>query len=188
LFYGVLAVTKRSVGLGALAIVAANTGLWVLWHQHDLSFLDRPQLWLIPIALVVLVAEYLDRGRLDEVQRTTLRYLALSVIYVSSTVEFLRGVDEKSVVLPLVLVGLSVAGVLAGILLRGRSFLYLGVTFLTVVIARMIVYAAFQRDHIWLFWTCCILLGIAILTMFGIFEKRRNDVLAAVERFKQWQR
>ncbi|NQU24237.1 MAG: hypothetical protein HQ567_23390 [Candidatus Nealsonbacteria bacterium] len=188
LFYGSLAVMKRSIGLGALAILATNTGLWVLWHQHDLSFLDRPQLWLIPIALVVLVAEYLDRGRLDEMQRTTLRYLALSVIYVSSTMEFLRGVDERSVVLPLVLVGLSVTGVLAGILLRVRSFLYLGVTFLTVVIVRMIFFAAFQQHHIWLFWTCCILLGIAILTMFGIFEKRRNDVLAAIDRFKEWQK
>ncbi len=82
---------------------------------------------------------------------------------------------------------LAVLGVLAGILLRVRSFLYLGVTFLFVVIGRMIVYAAFERDHIWIFWASCIVLGAAIIALFAVFEKRRNDVLASVERFKQWK-
>ena len=86
------------------------------------------------------------------------------------------------------LVGLSVTGVLAGVLLRVRSFLYLGVTFLSVVIVRMIVFAAFERGHVWVFWTCCILLGAAIIALFAAFEKRRNDILAAVERLKDWDR
>jgi len=188
LFYGVTAINRRSLGLGALAILTGNMGLWVLWHQQQWTFFDHPQLWLIPLALAVLVAEHLDRGRLSEAQRTGLRYLALGVIYVSSTTEFMRGVYEQSVILPLVLIGLSVAGVLAGVLLRVRSFLYLGVTFLGVVIVRMIVYAAFEQGQMWIFWTCCILLGAAIIGLFAVFEKRRNDVLLAVERFKDWNR
>lgn len=188
LFYGYIAVSRRSLGLGVLAIVAGNTGLWVAWHEMGIDFFRHPQLWLIPIALAVLVAEHLDRGRLSEAQRTGLRYLALAVIYVSSTTEFMRGIYEQSILLPLVLIGLSVAGVLAGVLLRVRAFLYLGVTFLSVVIVRMIVYAALEQGQIWIFWTCCILLGAAIIALFAVFEKRRNDVLLAVERFKQWER
>jgi hypothetical protein len=57
-----------------------------------------------------------------------------------------------------------------------------------VVIGRMIVYAAFEQRHIWIFWTCCIILGAAIIALFAVFEKRRNDVLVAVERFRQWDR
>ena len=83
---------------------------------------------------------------------------------------------------------LALLGVLAGILLRVRCFLYLGFTFLMVVIGRMIVYAAFEQRHIWIFWTCCIILGAAIIGLFAVFEKRRNDVLAAVEHFRQWDR
>jgi hypothetical protein len=30
-------------------------------------------------------------------------------------------------------------------------------------------------------------LGAAIITLFALFEKRRNDVLAALERFKKWE-
>jgi hypothetical protein len=187
LFYGVMAVRKRSLGLGILGVLAGNMGLWVLWHRCQWGFLDHPQLWLIPLALAALVAEHLDRRRLSESQRAAIRYLALSVIYVSSTTEFWRNIG-LSTVLPLVTIALAVLGVLAGILLRVRSFLYLGVTFLMVVIGRMIVYAAFEQKQIWIFWTCCIVLGAAIIAMFAIFEKRRNDVLAAVERFKEWDR
>ena len=185
-FYGFLAVARRSLVLGALGTILANTGLWVLWHQQGFGFVDHPQLWLIPIALAVLVAEHLDRTRLTETQRTSIRYLALSVIYVSSTTEFLRGAGQ-SVVLPAVLIGLSLAGVVAGMLLRVRSFLYVGVTFLTVVMVRLIYFYAVEQRHDWVFWASLILLGLAILAMFGVFEKRRNDVLAAVEKFKHWE-
>ena len=120
LFYGVMAVRKRSLGLAALAVVTGNMGLWVLWHRCGWDFLEHPQLWLIPLALAVLVAEHLDRRRLSEPQRAAIRYLALSVIYVSSTTEFWRHIGQ-SAVLPLVTILLAVLGVLAGILLRVRS-------------------------------------------------------------------
>ncbi len=185
-FYGVMAVRKRSILLTGLSILSGNMGLWVTWHRCGWDFLDHPQLWLIPIALAALVAEHLDRRRLNDAQRLAIRYLALSVIYVSSTTEFWQHIGE-SAVLPLVTIVFAVLGVLAGILLRERSFLYLGFTFLVVVIGRMIVYAAFQQKHIWIFWASCIVLGMAIIALFALFEKRRNDVLASVERFKQWK-
>jgi len=185
LFYGVMAVGRRNGWMALAAVLTGNMGLWVLWHRVELHFLDRPQLWLIPAALCALVAEFLHHDRLKEGQSAALRYMALSVIYVSSTVEFLRGVGE-SVWLPLVLVGLSVAGALVGLLLRIRSFLYLGVTFLMVVIVRMILYAAFEQGQIWVFWAAVVALGLAVIGLFAVFEKRRNDVLAALERFKGW--
>jgi hypothetical protein len=51
----------------------------------------------------------------------------------------------------------------------------------------MILYAAFEQGHVWLFWAACIVLGTAILAMFAMFEKRRNDILAAMRRFKDWE-
>ena len=121
-------------------------------------------------------------------RRTSMRpRRSLSVIYVSSTTEFWRNIGQ-SAVLPRVTILLAVLGVLAGILLRVQSFLYLGFTFLIVVIGRMIVYAAFEEKHIWVFWVSCIVLGTMILALFALFEKRRNDVLATLEQFKQWER
>jgi hypothetical protein len=186
LFYGMLSVMRRSPWLAALAIAAGNMGLWVFWNRIGWSFLDNLQLWLIPVALCALVAEYLHRDRLEPGQSAGLRYLALGTIYLSSTADFMQGVGE-SIWLPLVLVGLSLLGALAGILLRIRSFLYLGVLFLMVVLVRMIIYAAFEQGQMWTFWTAVVCSGAAIFTLVAVFEKRRNDVLAAVARLKDWQ-
>jgi hypothetical protein len=187
LFYGFMAVNKRSIWLGLLAVLAGNTGLWVLWPRLDISIYEHPQLWLIPVALSALVAEYLNHHRLDKAQSAALRYLALSMIYVSSTADmFIAGVG-KDLLTPLILMLLSVFGALAGILLRVRSFLYLGVTFLVLDIVTMVWYAAVHQRIWWIAAVCGIALGTAVLILVGVFEKRRNDILAAVERFKDWE-
>ncbi len=56
-----------------------------------------------------------------------------------------------------------------------------------MVIVRLIYFGTFERGHIWILCSCLIAVGIAIYTTFAVFEKRRNDILAAVERFKQWE-
>ena len=183
-FYGLQATLRRSLLLASLAAVSGNAALWLLWQRLGLDFLHHPQLWLIPLALVVLVAESFNRDRLGPQQAGAVRYCALAVIYVSSTADVF--ISHLSLPLALVLMGLSVAGVLAGILLRVRSFLYLGVSFLLVDLSLMIYHAAFDRGHIWVFWLSGIAAGLAILVLFAVFEKRRNDVQLAMDRFKQW--
>jgi hypothetical protein len=132
------------------------------------------------------VAEHLNHDRLKVEQATSLRYLGLSVIYVSSAADmFIAGVGN-SLVLPLVLAVLAVAGILAGIMFRVRAFLLLGVTFLTIVISTMIWYAAVDLHHTWVWYVSGIALGIAIIMVFALFEKRRNDVLLALEKFRGW--
>ena len=117
-----------------------------------------------------------------------LRWAALGVIYVSSTADmFIAGIGN-SISLPLVLaVVVGRRRVLSGILLRVRSFLYLGTTFLGLVIVTMIKHARLDCGQMWILWSCCIALGAAVIALFAIFEKRRNDVLAAVERLKEWE-
>jgi hypothetical protein len=75
---------------------------------------------------------------------------------------------------------------LAGISFRIRSFLFLGLTFLVLDVTSMIWHAAHDLHHTWIWYVCGIALGAAILAMFAVFEKRRNDVLAAVEKLKDW--
>jgi hypothetical protein len=187
-FYGSLACMRRSLGCAALATLAANIGLWVAWHQLGIGILQHPQLWLIPIALAALVAEYLNHDRLSAAQSAAFRYLALSVIYLSSTADmFIAGLG-KDWRLPLVLMLLSVAGVLAGLVMRIRSFLLLGIVFLLLDIVAMIWYAAVDLEQTWIWYACGIVLGAAIIGLFALFEKRRNDLLAAVKKLKQWER
>jgi hypothetical protein len=186
--YGALAALRRSFGFGLLSAVAATGSLWYfLSQQPQLGFFEHPQLWLIPPALAALVAGHINRERLPDGQQVALRYGAAMVIYASSTADvFIQGVGEAPW-LPAVLAGLSIIGAFAGIMFRVRAFLYLGTAFLLVSILTVIWYAAVERDLTWLWWVFGIVTGIMIIALFGLFEKRREDVLKVVEELKRWQ-
>src|SRR5439155_11600212 len=116
LLYGILAVLRRSFVFGLLAALAGNGGLWYfLHHIEGFGLLNHPQLWIIPAALSVLAAAYLNRGQLSPKQMQSIRYVCLMLIYVSSTTDmFINGV-ARAPWLPVILAVLSVLGVLAGI-------------------------------------------------------------------------
>jgi hypothetical protein len=184
--YAWLAITRRSYWYALGASLAANAGLWVLLGEHEIRFLAHPQVWLIPLALIVLVSEVINRPHLSRELSTGLRYLGLGLLYVSSTADFfIAGLGD--VPLAMVLALLSVLGVLAGILFRVRSYLYLGVAFLVLVIFSMIWHAAVELSHVWVWWLSGIALGAAILGLFALFEKRRQDLLKVVDEFRSWR-
>ncbi len=99
---------------------------------------------------------------------------------------FIAGLGD-SVIWPLVLALLAVGGVLAGIVLRVRAFLFQGVAFLFLVVFAQIWHAAVDGHQTWIWWVSGIVLGAAILTLFAVFEKRRQDVLRLVEQIRRWE-
>jgi hypothetical protein len=187
--YGLLSILRRSFGFGLLAAVAGNAGLWYVWNRTpDFQFLQHPQLWLIPVALSVLLAAYLNEERMTEDQMAGVRYLSLVTIYVSSTADiFINGV-ANSPWLPLILGSFSLAGVFAGIVFRIRGLLLLGAIFLLLSIVTMIWYASVNLGWTWLWYVAGIVTGATIIFMFALFEKKRSEVLRVVEGLKEWER
>lgn len=186
--YAALAVTRKSFGFGLLAALSTNGSLWYyLHHVGGFGLFEHPQLWLIPPALSVLAAAYLNRDRLSPTQMTNVRYLTSTTIYLSSTAEiFLHGVAQAPWS-PLVLAGLAIVGVFAGIVLRVRAFLFLGTAFLGLAVMTVVWHAAVDRHQTWIWFASAIVMGLAILTMFALFEKKREDVLRLMGELKQWQ-
>ena len=186
--YAGLSIARRSFGFGVLAALAANGGLWFfLDRQEGWGFLAHPQVWLIPPALCVLAAAYLNRQQLSDEMMTRIRYLASMTIYLSSTGDiFLNGVAQQPA-LPLVLAGLSVVGILAGMALRVRAFLFLGTGFLVLALFTMIYHAAVDLEQTWVWWASGLVLGLAIMAGVGFFERKRQGVLEMVERVKRWE-
>jgi hypothetical protein len=186
--YGALSVARSSFGFGLLALAAANGSLWYFLHQQQgFGLLDHPQLWLIPPSLCVLIAAHLNRRQLTAAQMTAIRYAASIVLYVSSTADiFLQGV-ARAPWLPMVLGGLAIVGVFAGILLRVRAFLILGCSFLVVSLLTIIWYAAVDLQQTWLWSATGIAAGVLILIVFAVFEKQRQAVLNVLDKMKEWQ-
>jgi hypothetical protein len=186
--YAVVAVARRSLRFGLVSALAGNAALWYLLHQHEsLGLLVHPQIWVIPAALSVLAAGELNRARLAPDQLRGFRYASLAAVYVSSTADiFLSGVGH-SPWLPLVLAALAVAGVMAGLSLRIRSFLFLGTGFLALAVVAMIWNAAVNLHWTWLWYVAGIVLGLMILTVFALFEKKREEMLAMVDGLRAWE-
>jgi hypothetical protein len=187
--YGLLSILRRSFVFGVLAAVPGNGGLWYVFHRTaDYQFLQHPQLWLIPVALSVLLAAYLNEDKLTEDQMAGVRYLSLVTIYASSTADiFINGV-ANSPWLPLILGSFSLAGVFAGIVFRIRGLLLLGSIFLLLSIITMIWYASANLGWTWLWYVAGIVTGATIIFMFALFEKKRSEVLRVVEGLKDWER
>jgi hypothetical protein len=186
LLYGLVALSRRSFGWALLGALATNAGLWALLTHHQVPAAVHPQAWAVPLALIVLVSEHVNRHRLRADVASGLRYLGISLIYVSSAADlFIAGVGQ-SVWLPIVLAALCLAGVVAGVLLRVRAFLYLGIGFLLLDVFAMIWHAAVDRAQTWVWYASGIVLGVIILAVFAVLEKRRNDVRELVGRLREW--
>lgn len=186
-FYFVLALVRRRPIYVVAAVISGNAMLWALFQEQTWSFWNHPQLWLIPPALSTLVAAQLNRLRLSDDQLTAIRYCSAAVIYVSSTGEmFMRGVDEH--LWPVMVVaGISIVGALIGIATRVRAFLYLGSAFLLLSMVSMVWHASAAINEVWPWWAFGILSGVALLVMFGVFEKKRDDVSRVLDGLRQWE-
>ena len=186
--YGLLSSLRRSFVFGMLAAIAGNAGLWYVLHRtEDYQFLQHPQLWLVPAALSVLLAAYLNEDRFSEDQMAGIRYLSLVTIYASSTADiFINGV-ANSPWLPLILGAFSLAGVFSGIMFKIRGLLLLGSVFLLLSITTMIWYASVNFGWTWLWYVAGIATGATIIFMFAVFEKKRSEVLRVVDGLKEWE-
>ena len=186
--YLMISFTHQSLLSGAAAVVFGNLALWLFYNKFDgFAFLDHPQLWLIPPALSALVAVQFHRKSLKPEQVTFARYICITVIYLSSTSEiFINGVGDE-LWPPMILAVLSVIGILSGIMFQVRAFLYMGSIFLLMSMVTMVSHAHQRLDHVWPWWAFGVGMGVAILVMFGLFEKRKNDMRAIASRLKEWE-
>ena len=190
LIYLFMAFARRSFVSGIAAGVMGNGALWALLSDKGFVLTAQPQFWLIPPALSVLIAAHVNRDRLSSAALTSIRYVCVMIIYLSSAGEmFMQLVvpsGPEDWLRPIILASLAVAGIFAGILLRVRAFLYLGSSFLLLSIVAMVWNAGRIVQHTWPWWVFGIGLGLAILVLFGVFEKHRRDVQNLIARLRQW--
>jgi hypothetical protein len=189
LLYMLITFTQHSTWAGIAAALACNAALWALFDDYEhLAFEAHPQFWLIPPALSAMVAAHYHRHRLNNVQQTAVRYCGMAVIYLSSSFEMLQIGIGESLWPPVILISLSMAGVLFGIALRIRAYLYLGSAFVVVSLMSIVAHASRAIDHVWPWYAFWIGLGVLLLIVFGYFEGRRAQMLAWIDHLRQWDR
>jgi hypothetical protein len=188
ILYLAVSFTQKSWAALAAAAVAGNGALWAVLWDTEFQFATNPQLWLIPPALSVLAAAQMNRRRLAPETLAGIRYAATLVIYVSSTSEIFTRGFAVGLYPPMILLGLAVAGALAGIALRVQAFLFLGTTFTLVALLAMVRHAAHALENPWPWWVFGISLGVAVLVLLAVFEKKRAELMLLATRLRQWER
>jgi len=109
-----------------LGLLALNVGIY-LWIPSWADNYKLLQLYTIPVAITVLLMLQLHQLELKPQILNAIRLTALSALYASATLDvFMR--PELSIFL--LAIGLSLGGVMLGIALRVRAFLYIGTLFL----------------------------------------------------------
>ena len=98
---------------------------------------------------------------------------------------FISGIGDR-LWPPIVLAILAVIGVMCGIMLRVKAFLYFGVLFSLMAMITMVAHASERLDEVWPWWAFGLGFGIVILTMFGLFEKKKNELKSVAGRLKEW--
>jgi len=177
---------RKSMLYWGASVVTGNGALWYGLHSSQFRFTDHPQLWVIPPALSLLVILQVLRDRLPREQLAAGRYLATGSIYVASTAEiFIQGISTAPW-LPIVLAGLSICGIFVGIAFRIRAMLWLGLMFLCVAMFSVIWHAAVDLAQTWVWYVSGIVMGVLILTIFALFEKRREQLKGLVSKLQTW--
>jgi hypothetical protein len=169
------------------AIVLANAAWWiVLVQQPGWGFLAHPQVWLIPPAACVLVIVHFYRDRLETQVTTAIRYAASLVIYISSTADMLIQQVGSHLSGPIILIVLALLGMLAGVILRVRPFLYLGATFVFLGVISMVWHAHHAFDAAWLWWVFGITMGMLLLAGLMALEKNKPKLRRYAESLASW--
>mgnify|MGYP001013396992 CR=1 FL=1 len=187
LFYAVMATTQRSRLYSFLSLGTLAAAFCLLWQKMELGFTEHVQLYGIPIGIAILLAEQIHHRELKPPVASAMRYIALTCIYLTSSAEFLWELGNTYWV-PLTLIALSVLGILAGIFLRLRSFVIVGFTSLALVVGALVYDAAVNQQQAWVFAVALLAFAAALLAFFMVFEKKKAQILAAVNRFWNWER
>jgi hypothetical protein len=141
LYLGMRQTTGRSFPL-YMGLLTLNVGIY-LWVPAWAQTYRVLQLYTIPAVLSVLWLLHVHRHELRPPVLHSCRLAASSLLYVSATLDvFLRA----EVTIFLAALGVSLVGIIIGIALRTRAFLYTGTSFLVLnIVGQLIVLFPEQR-------------------------------------------
>ena len=186
IYYGLVSHLWRHTWSRVVSVGLGNVAWWfTLTQTPGWAFMDHPQLWLIPPAFCVLFAVSKYRETMDDATVAFIRYAAMLTIYLSSTADMLIQQIGVSLMGPIMLVLLSLLGMVAGVILRVRAFLFLGAAFVLLGTVSM-VWHANQSLGSWVWWGFGITTGVLLLVGLTLLEKYKNQLRNYSDRIASW--
>jgi hypothetical protein len=161
-----------------LGLLAMNLGIY-LWIPSLATHYHLLQIYTVPAATTVLLMLQLHQLELKPSILNATRLAALSTLYASATLDVFLRAELSIFILAL---GLSLLGVVLGIIMRMRAFLYAGTVFLILnVLGQLIQFYPEGRLA-----KALILMGVGSLIIGGMigFNMQREAIM---QRFRMMQ-
>ena len=169
-------------------VILGNAAWWfVLVQLPGWGFLIHPQLWLIPPAACILIMIHLYRKRIDPPVASGIRYGATLLIYISSSADMLLQQIGTTLSGLIILILLALAGMLLGVILQIRPFLYLGATFVFLGVTSMVWHANRAFESTWPWWVFGISMGLILLAGLMMLEKFKPQLQAHAKKLSTWE-
>jgi hypothetical protein len=182
LLYTAVAWETRRSRLGLMAALVLNTGLVLLFLDLGLSHLA---FYGLPIGATLLVLVQVEHDRLSRPARFHLQNLGIAILCGSAAFETFHAGDLGSFAL---LLGLCLAGIFAGIVLRIRAFLFCSTGILVATVLGQLLRASL--DLALPAWILLTTLGMAIIGLTVLVSLKRQQLLAwyrlVTDDFSRW--
>ncbi|KAA5542093.1 hypothetical protein FYK55_14890 [Roseiconus nitratireducens] len=169
------------------AILLVNVAIY-LWVPTARQITGLYQLYVIPAAITVLIFAHLHRRDLNPNVLSAIRLGATSLILAVSTFEVFVS-RESSLLEFVVVLSLSLAGVVAGIALRIKPFVYTGLAFLILNVVGQLG-LQFHRETGVTRAVILIAVGLLVLVAMIFFNVHRERILRQYRGFlmdDQWK-
>lgn len=179
-FTGLSALEGRGKLAGALAAVAYNLAITVVWLQQGIGGAGGIQYYVIPAGLTLIAAAWVWNNELGPAWNARLRSIGSLCIYAAAAWPALASIEQTSYLLWCI--GLCVGGAIAGVLLRVRAYLYLGTTGFLITLVGNAVRHGIQ--HAILRAAFLTLLGLLLLGGLVLFSIKREQLLARYRKYR----
>jgi hypothetical protein len=183
-FYAATCVRLRWKMLGYAAAVLYNAALWVLWARFGWKIAEAPQFYLVPVGFSTILFAEANRRELGRPRVNAIRGAGLTLIYLALAVPIW---ETASLAAWAAVLGVSLLGIIAGIGLQSRAFLWLGLAgFLLDVVYQL---GRIGMEHALAKWAIMLALGLALVLFVALNEKKRIvlTIRKCVDVVRQWE-
>ncbi len=179
-FTGLSALEGRGKLAGALAAVAYNLAITVLWLQQGIGGAGGIQYYVIPAGLTLIAAAWVWKNELGPAWNARLRSIGSLCIYAVAAWPALASIEQTGYLLWCI--GLCVGGAIAGVLLRVRAYLYVGTAgFVITLVGNAVRYGI---HHAILRAAFLTLIGLLLLGGLVLFSIKREQLLARYRKYR----
>jgi hypothetical protein len=172
--YGLLAWLRRSRAAAYAAVALVNVALFTSFRERGLTDV---QLYTVPLGLSLVAAAQISHGDLSRRNLSWLRGFGCLVLYAGTAMQMLR---FEGPTYPLILGGLALATVIAGVALQIRAFALLGAATLFADVLANLVRASAQSSRVMAISATAT--GFLILGAMIWLSLKREETLALYRR------